>query len=489
MLLIPIAQEHSTVRREPWVSYTVIVLCTLIYMGFDLLGSQREARAQLHGTEHEIFELLVRRPYLTLPPLVSAILPEETRDQLSRAGERMRKDGQLPDEAVIEQAQTQLDELATRCDEQLRGLPEQRFGYVPARARPYALVTSVFMHAGWLHLLGNMLFFFLSGPFVEDVWGRPLFAAFYLAAGVVATLTYGATQPDSLAALVGASGAIAGVMGAFLVRFGGRRIEFLFLPIPILPTIRTRFFMPAYVVLPFWFGQQVLFAGADSDGSGVAWWAHIGGFLFGVAVAVVVRVTRFEERVVNPAIERQTLLLAHPSLEKAIDARVAGHLVLAERELARVLSADAGNVDACSEVYELALARADLAEVGRAAERLLDLLRKGNEQGLAMALIDDPRWRDLGSLTPRFYLAAAAVLEREGDFRRAIELYGDAARVAPQELAGVRALARRGELLLRAGNAREARLAFEAAQAHPAYGPPWSEVVQRGLETLRVPGR
>jgi membrane associated rhomboid family serine protease len=489
MLLIPIGQEHATVRRQPWVSYTLIALCSLVFMGFDLLGSQRETRAQLRRTGREIYELLVRHPYLTIPEKVAVLLPQESREQLGRAGRRIRERNQLPREELIAREQAQLDELGGLLNTQLRALPEQRFGYVPARRGAFTVLTSLFMHAGWLHLVGNMLFFFLSGPFIEDLYGRPLFTGLYLLGGVAATMTHAVAHPDSLVPLVGASGAIAAVMGAFLVRLGTRRIEFLFLPIPILPMIRTHFFMPAYAVLPFWFGEQLLFAGADSDSSGTAWWCHIGGFVFGLAVAIALRITRVEERVINPAIERETTLVAHPSLEKALDARVAGDFALAERELARVLSSDAGSLDAWTEAYELGLARGSVAEVARAAERLLDLLRRRSEAALAINLVNDPRWRALGSLTPRFYLTAAAMLEREGDFRQAIELYDEAARLAPNESAGVRALTRRGELLLSGGNARDARLAFEMARAHPAYGPAWSEAVERGLDALRTQGR
>ena len=96
------------------------------------------------------------------------------------------------------------------------------------------------MHAGWLHLIGNMLFLFLSGPFVEDLYGRPLFAALYLAPAVAGAGAFAAGASHSATTLVGASGAIAGVMAAFLVRLGGRRIEFLVVPIPIVPASASR---------------------------------------------------------------------------------------------------------------------------------------------------------------------------------------------------------------------------------------------------------
>jgi hypothetical protein len=336
------------------------------------------------------------------------------------------------------------------------------------------------MHAGWMHLLGNMLFFFLSGPFIEDVYGRVIFPLFYLASGVVAALTHAGAHPGSVAALVGASGAIAGVMGAFLVRFGRRRIRFLFLPI-LLPQIRTQFLMPAFVVLPFWMGQQVLFAHAAEDGSGTAWWAHIGGFAFGMIVALALRVARVEERFISPAIQRATTYVADPSLERIVDARVAGDLQSARAEVDGLLRRQPNSLDGWREAYELALVERDPTAVGRAASRLLDLCSRAGERSMVADLLHDPRWREVQPVSALMGLTAASHLEREGDARSALELLEEITRLYPQDPSSLRAHVRRGELLTRAGDSRGARLAFEAARAHPAYGPPWTEIVEPAL--------
>jgi membrane associated rhomboid family serine protease len=484
MLLIPIAQEQSTVRRHPWVSYAIVALCFLVHAGFDLFSGVHEQTEELRRTQHELTEHLVRHPYLVVPSELAPYLPDEMREALGRARDRAVRRGELPPPAQLEAQQSWLAELAKQVVEQIRALPSHRLGYVPARPRPSALLTYMFMHSGWMHLLGNMLFFFLSGPFIEDVYGRWLFAAFYLVSGAVAAGSHALANPEAASALVGASGAVAGVMGAFLVRFGARRIAFLFLPIPILPTIRTRFFMPAYVVLPFWLGQQLLFAHADTDASGVAWWAHVGGFGFGVIVALTVRAIRVEERFINPVIERQIKLEAHPSLERIVDARVAGRLDEAQAELDQVLRSQPDNIDAWIESYELGLARQDPRLIGRAAVRLLELYGRAGESGLAQDLVHDRRWCEIGPVSPQLSFAAGAVLEKEGNIRRALELYADVARLFPKDPKTLRALVRRGELYLKADNLREARHAFESAQAHPAYGSPWNEVVERGLREV-----
>ena len=144
------------------------------------------------------------------------------------------------------------------------------------------LLTSMFLHGGFMHLLGNMWFLWIFGDNVEDELGHIKFLLFYLTCGVLATLAHVVAEPSSTIPLVGASGAIAGVMGAYLMRFPRSRVTVL-LPLFVLwTTVR----MPAFVMLLYWFAIQVLNGTADSSGGGVAWWAHAGGFAMGAVLVV-----------------------------------------------------------------------------------------------------------------------------------------------------------------------------------------------------------
>ena len=147
-------------------------------------------------------------------------------------------------------------------------------------------LTAMFLHGGWLHLLGNMLFLFVFGNNVEDRLGRLRYLACYLGWGLVATYLFALTVPSSTGVVVGASGAIAGVLGAYLVLFPRARVISLlpflfFLPVPL----------PAWLVLGFWFVIQAFYsAGAFvTEGSGVAFAAHVAGFLAGFLIAKLVR--------------------------------------------------------------------------------------------------------------------------------------------------------------------------------------------------------
>jgi membrane associated rhomboid family serine protease len=143
------------------------------------------------------------------------------------------------------------------------------------------ILTAMFMHSGWLHILGNMIFFWAFGPEIEDAMGRFRFLIFYLLGGLIAMLAQVAAMPASTVPNLGASGAIAAVMGAFLVTYPRDRIKTALF---FLIFVRIAF-VPASLLIGFWFVMQLFSAGAvtqNVQGGGVAYLAHIGGFLFGV---------------------------------------------------------------------------------------------------------------------------------------------------------------------------------------------------------------
>ncbi|WP_420613275.1 rhomboid family intramembrane serine protease [Candidatus Spongiisocius sp.] len=150
----------------------------------------------------------------------------------------------------------------------------------PEKSLPLSVVVSIFLHGGLAHLLGNVWSLWLFGNNVEDAYGRAGYLLLYLISGAVATFGFVALNPDSTAPLVGASGAIAGVMGAYFVLFPGARV------LSIIPPIFIPFRMPAALFLLLWLGAQFLLAGGAS---GIAWEAHVAGFLFGMVVTLVFR--------------------------------------------------------------------------------------------------------------------------------------------------------------------------------------------------------
>lgn len=175
----------------------------------------------------------------------------------------------------------------------LNGLIPARYSYpavfaLPARFTVAPIFISMFLHGGWLHLLGNMLFLFVFGRSIEDRFGHLQFLLLYLLSGVAAALVQIAVSPGSRVPTIGASGAIAGVLGAYFICYPGARITTLIPLFIFFWTVQ----LPAILLLGYWFfiqfvaGFQMLSIQSATEG-GVAWWAHIGGFGSGVLLALI----------------------------------------------------------------------------------------------------------------------------------------------------------------------------------------------------------
>ncbi|MBW2232051.1 MAG: rhomboid family intramembrane serine protease [Deltaproteobacteria bacterium] len=331
-MIIPIGHEDSCTRRRPWVTIAVIVACLGAWIATLHARSQMEVLPPEHYREQARL-FWEENPYLEIErELAVYMLEHEDPDALQGEEEftrerwelwllnkRLRSRSQLRDEGEAAAAGMNVLEMQDELDRLIAygfyleedeippegKRPSQRFGLIPAEWTWHGLVTHIFMHASWAHILGNLFLFFLAAPALEDRWGRPLFAVFYLSAGIFAGAFHTILSLDSLSPLVGASGAISGVLGAFLVLFWKSRIKFAYY---FFPPLFGTFLLPAWVVLPLWFGNEMLSAGmsqADLLADNVAYWAHVGGFLAGALFAVTIRGLRLEERFISSSIERK----------------------------------------------------------------------------------------------------------------------------------------------------------------------------------------
>jgi len=181
------------------------------------------------------------------------------------------------------------------------------FGFIPARlvhpaAFGYAwwevgitLVTSLFLHGGLVHLFGNMIYLWVFGGPVEEAMGHLKYLVFFVVCGAVGSLSHSVVFPQSAVPSIGASGSIAGVLGAFLVLRPRARIITLF-PLVVywaMAEIRAALFLPVWFAMQFFNGFLALAAAQRTEeASGIAWWAHVGGFVFGAIVGGIYRLTR-----------------------------------------------------------------------------------------------------------------------------------------------------------------------------------------------------
>lgn len=245
--MIPLKDENP-IRITPFITFAIIAACILVYFG-PQEGVGDEARALDFNLEY-------------------AAIPCELRtgDPLSVEEIEATFDGGDFEACVVDDT------------------TESAF---PSKVVYLGAITSMFLHGGLLHLLGNMWSLWIFGNNIEDRLGHFRYLLFYLVGGVVATVAYVAVQPSSTVPVVGASGAVAAIMGAYLVWFPNAPIRTLIFI--YLRDVSAKWF------LGFWFVSQ-FFTGADSN---VAWMAHVGGFVFGVLIGLLVRTTEFGARKVN----------------------------------------------------------------------------------------------------------------------------------------------------------------------------------------------
>ncbi|HUS61046.1 MAG TPA: rhomboid family intramembrane serine protease [Acidimicrobiales bacterium] len=255
--MLPLKDENPT-RRLAILTVALIAACVIVYFFVQptaqtaLVASEDKAIANLefNFTNAAIpCELVQRRPLTT----------EEVHD-------------------------TVVDGVANACDRSPSGPPA-----VPGKAIFLAVLYSMFLHGGLLHLGGNMLYLWVFGNNIEDTRGRLQYLVFYLLAGVVATITHVLTQPSSTVPLVGASGAVAGVMGAYLVLYPNVKIRSIPM-VPFLIFFIGTFRISAKWLLGFWFISQFFI----NPNGGVASMAHVGGFAFGVLAGLLWRSRRPE---------------------------------------------------------------------------------------------------------------------------------------------------------------------------------------------------
>ncbi|MCP3857170.1 MAG: rhomboid family intramembrane serine protease [Actinomycetia bacterium] len=253
--MLPLKDENPT-TRTPVLTVGIIVACVLVWFG------PQAAR----GTE------------IISTPAGAVQIDSQLRFSLEYAA--------IPCE-IQEGRPLEVDEIAAFNDSIDEGCnidPATTPPFFPDKQVWLAMVVSIFLHGGLLHLGGNMLFLWIFGNNIEDHLGHARFALFYLGGGIAATLAHVAAQPDSTVPLVGASGAIAAIMGAYLVWFPDAPIRTLVAV--FIFDIRARWYLTGWFIFQF-------FTAPDSS---VAWVAHVGGFMFGVAIGLLVRASRSARR-------------------------------------------------------------------------------------------------------------------------------------------------------------------------------------------------
>lgn len=477
MLLLPIGRDDAEIRRHAWVSYTIIALNVVAFL-FTAMALRPAVVDPIEQQWNSVFRYLEQHPYLRPPPDAAELLTAEDTTTLRE----MASEKRAPSPTTIRNEQAELDAMVARAVAAQNELPYAKFGYIPARGSALTMMTSMFIHGGILHLIGNLLFFFLSGPFVEDVYGRPIFAVLYFAGGIAATFVCASRDPMSTIPQIGASGAISAVMGAYLIRFYKSKIEFFCLPFLWRPTLHFRFFMPAFIVLPLWFAEQ-LWEMQTEAGSGVAFSAHVGGFAFGCLFGIVMAAIKYEQKYVDPKVAQETTWTMDDRLARALEAKRFGNEQLAKQELGALLRDDPKNIDALRTAIDLSIETNDWNAVDTFAARLLSAYIDEKHLDTARELIAELT-ADRETRIPKFLTRAAPFLERAGERDWALALYERLYDTDPVSPTAVGTLVKTSALLRASGDRTRARDTLQKARSHPACNAEWAQTIDSKLATL-----
>jgi membrane associated rhomboid family serine protease len=471
-IFLPVAHEQQKVQRLPWITFAIIAINVVAYL---ITNPGRDDNQRIVNQNYDqLLKYYVQHPYLEFPESMNRFLTQSEIDRI----EAMRESAEKPlDQDTLDEEQAKLDEMADDVTTSLNNDPIRKYGFIPSDPHLPNLFTCMFMHAGFFHLFGNMLFLFLAGCAIEDAWGRPLYLVFYLASGLIATGAHQIIFPHSVTPLVGASGAIAGLMGAFLVRLARTRIRFLYVIWFLFLGIRTgSFYAPAYVVLPLWLLQQFLIASLDDgSGGGVAVWAHIGGFAFGAIVAAVVKLTNFEEKFIAPSIEKKVSLEQNPLFLKGMQLSENKDYPGALICLQKVVRQDPNHYEAYMEMRTIAEVTGDRVGYNRNMAGIFDIVLRNREFDLFVDLLTPYKDHPLRDALPaRTLMGIGKFFEEQNDSVTAISYYEQLVQRYHDDPLAIKAYSRLAHLYHdKLEDKNRAVEAFREAYFHPQSSEDW----------------
>lgn len=372
-LLLPVGHDKTELNRLPIVTFVIMGICVFIHIiqvievdhdrtwkaygeiiqdyvyHFDILTMPQDMYTYMAGRGLDLDEEILK----IREPLIEEALRQRERDiHIMRTQGHEVPEGAMDEPVSWLQPGDDVDEIQTKLHDNVAFLIHSpsseinwlhKWGVINNRLSIKTLITYNFFHSGIWHLLGNLLFLYLVGTVVEDKYGRWFFGFFYMAAGICAALFNVMVYPNSGIPLVGASGAIAGAMGAFFVVAFHARIRLFYM---FLIAIRGIVAVPARLFLPAFFGLDLINGLIDVDNDplgqtgGVGYWVHVGGNLFGIIGALMIKQTGLENKLSDTVIDPKAELIA---FNKEIEALRSEHRYQEAFQLAKAKAKEEPN--------------------------------------------------------------------------------------------------------------------------------------------------
>ena len=492
-MFIPLRHENMEGRRWPVISIALVLINLVAFLATH--GQIEDQNPKNGEVRAHILLLAAMHPELTMPPDVQAFVADfqkkhpgtwreaqnPNRDVADAWDARIRL---LEDQTALQQ---EMDSLVDQfASVQQTSLLEQ-YAFVPAHRKAISYLTANFLHGGWLHLIGNMWFLWLAGAILEDTWGRIIYPIVYLAAGAAALQFHAWSNPESLTPTLGASGAVAALMGAFLVRFPKTKIEVaVVLGLRSLSNLALgrgmRFKAAAYWLLPLWLLMEIFSGTIFGAYSGVAHWAHVGGFVFGALAALGLRYSGLEHKA-NEAIEAKVTWTADPAIVQGTELMNQGKVDEAIAVLKGYVATKTDAVDAYVLLQQLYWRKNNVPTYLETTIKVCQLHLKAQDK--EAALQDYQEYMNAGGdrMPAAAWLELCRIFEGQQNYDRAVTEYEQLAQAYPKERQSILALLSAGRLSLKQLNRPTDALRFyNAAKASPVPHLDWESNIEAGIQ-------
>jgi membrane associated rhomboid family serine protease len=441
--------KNMTARRWPVVTISLVLINVAAYLyTYPQIISQEST---LSFARQDVLSLAARHPELKLPPAAAEFV-----DDVQASDPAAWAALQTPSLWAVDQfdlsvrtmtdpreLQQAMDTAVARYSDLAANSTAEHYAFFSVRPSPLSYITSMFLHAGALHLIANMWFLWLAGIVLEDAWGRPLYLGFYFLAGLAGTQVHALLNPGSFTPLVGASGAVAGLMGAFLVCYPKLKIQLVVYQIFSI----SRPWVSAYWLLPLWFVMQVFGAKGLGPKDGVPYWQLAGGFTFGVLAALAIHNSRLEKRA-SQAIEDKVSFVPDAEVKQASELIEQGKLDEAASVLKMLLETNSDSVGAWNLLRSVHWKRQEIPACCEIAGKLCAVnIRTGMPDA---AWLDYQEYDNLGGdkLPPAVWLEVCRVPEANHDYKSALKTYEKLAATHPARRQGLIAQIAAARILL-----------------------------------------
>lgn len=487
-MLIPIKHENMSARRWPIITFALIAINVVVFLFTN--GPMQEQSAKFAQVRLRILTLAAAHPDLDIPESVKPFV-DHIREKYPEAWAKLKQsaghpvaddpDGRLRQMHESEQWQAEMNSLAGQYEELNKSSIATEYGFVPAHPTAISYITANFLHGGWLHIIGNMWFLWLAGFVLEDTWGRWIYSAFYFIAGAAALQFHAWINAGSITPLIGASGAVAALMGAFLVRFPKMKIEMYWL----IFFKGVRFKAPAYTLLPLWLLMEVFYGSLFGSASTVAHWAHVGGFAFGAVAAMGLKMSGLEQ-IANKAIEDKVGWTAAPAITEATEMIEHGQLDEAIATLQTFLATEPNSVEAHALLQQIYWRQQALPQYHEVTAKLCELHLKAREYDVAWHNYEDFLNTGGQNMPAATWLDLGRAAEERQEYDRALREYEKIIAAYPKERQSLMAQITAGKVCMqRLNRPQDALKFFETAKASPIPHLDWEMNIEAGIRDAK----